>query len=410
MSEGHIPYGRQLIDESDIAAVVEALGSDWLTQGPTVARFEEAVASFCGAKHAVACSSGTAALHLAMLAGGISSGDAVVTSPITFLASANCAFYVGATPGFADVRGDTANLSPEALEAWLTTRASAGGRTAVVPVHFGGTPCEMEAIGRIARDRGALIVEDGCHAIGARYRARDGSWMSVGGCQHSDMTVFSFHPVKHVAMGEGGLVTTNDDGLAARLRTFRNHGMSKDADGFENRDMAFDGGEVAPWYYEMQELGFNFRVTDIQCALGASQLTKLTASLKRRREIAARYREAFAAVPYIQPLAQPEGTEGAYHLFVVRIDFPSIGKTRTQVMTQLRHHGIGTQVHYIPVHLQPYYRRRLGTGPGDFPQAEAYYAEALSLPMYAAMDEGDVERVVDRVSEVVARVSEVSRG
>ncbi|MDH5525734.1 MAG: UDP-4-amino-4,6-dideoxy-N-acetyl-beta-L-altrosamine transaminase [Nitrospirota bacterium] len=397
-ADGFLPYGRQHIDDDDIAAVVEVLRSDWLTQGPSVTQFESAVAEYCGVRHAVACNNGTAALHLAMLAAGLGDGDTVITSPNTFLASANCARYVGAAVRFADIDPATANMSANALQEQLAMHS--GGRVAVIPVHFGGTPCPMPAIEQVARAADAVIVEDACHAIGARYRDEGGKWVTAGSCRHSDMTVFSFHPVKHITTGEGGMVTTNDDRLVDRLRMFRNHGMVRDPERFTDREAAFQSGEVAPWYYEMQELGYNFRITDLQCALGVTQLKKLSGFVARRREIAQRYRDAFRSVPHIGMLTEPEGFEGSYHLFVLQIDFDRLGVTRSQMMRQLRERGIGTQVHYIPVHLQPYYRKQFGTGPGMFPAAEAYYAQALSIPMYPDMTDTDVDRVADAVREV----------
>lgn len=392
-----IPYGRQWIDDDDVAAVERVLRSDRLTQGPEVEAFESALAERCGARFAVACSSGTAALHLACLAAGLGPGDEVVVPPLTFAATANSALYVGATPVFADVQSDTVNLDPDAFAAAVTSRTRA-----VICVHFAGHPCDMDEIAVVARERGLAVIEDACHALGAVYRGA-----RVGACTHSDMAVFSFHPVKHIATGEGGAVLTNDEGLAERLRTFRTHGITKDPGALTDIDPELDGA----WYYEMQELGFNYRITDFQCALGRSQLAKLDWFSARRREIAVRYAVLLAGVPGLTLPTARDYVEHAWHIYPVRVSAPGAAPPsaggippsdptrRRAVFDALHERGVLAQVHYIPVHLHPYYRRRFGTGPGDFPVAEAYYAGALTLPLFPKMTDADVERVAGTLGE-----------
>ena len=390
MSTEFIPYARQSVDADDVKAAAEALVAEYLTTGPQVEGFEKELASFCGAKYAVACSSGTAALHLACLALSLKQGDAIITSPITFLATANCARFVGADVIFSDVEAATANLSAAALSKTLNDKKRSASVRAVFPVHFAGQPADMENIAREARSHGLKIVEDASHALGAEYRTKSGEWVKVGSCRHSDMTVFSFHPVKHITTGEGGAVTTNDEALYRRLLLLRNHGMVHDS-------------KKGPWFYEMNEVGYNYRITDIQCALGRSQMKKLSAFLKKRREIAAKYQAAFSSQEFpAKPLAVLDDVRHAYHLFVVRVPFKTLGLERADVMAVLKQKGIGTQVHYIPVSLQPYYREHSGTKPGDFPVAEEYYAEALSLPLYPAMPDDGVERVTRALEAVLS--------
>ncbi len=410
---GFIPYGRQWIDDDDIAAVVEVLRSDWLTCGPKVTEFESALAEYCGAKHAVAVSNGTAALHVAMLAAGIGPGDRVLTSAITFLASANCAEFVGATADFTDIDPETLCMSVETLAAaW---RADV---KAVVPVDFAGYPCLTRELAEYAHDRGALVIEDASHAIGA---GRDG--FNVGALPWVDMTTFSFHPVKTMTTGEGGAILTNDDELAERCRLFRNHGMIRGQMADGGWRMADGGGplssvlcppssERGPWWYEMHELGYNYRITDIQCALGLSQLKKLDRFVARRQEIVDRYNAAFVGLDHVRipptsdlrppssalrPLSS--GLLPAWHLYVLQIDFDALGTTRTDFMARLRKHGVGSQVHYIPVHLQPYYCQKYGCVSGRCPAAETYYGKCLSLPLYPALSEEDVRLVVGVVEE-----------
>lgn len=379
-----IPYGRQSIDQKDIRAVVKALKSDHLTTGPRVRQFEEKLAAYCAARFAVVCSSGTAALHLACLALGLKEKDTIVTSPITFLATANCARYVGAEVAFSDIDERTADLDPAKLAHTL-------GRTprvkAVFPVHFAGQPADMESIFRIARAKGLKIVEDACHALGASYKTKSGQTVKVGSCRHSDMSVFSFHPIKTITTGEGGAVTTNDQRLYERLLLFRNHGMLK---------MPSRGS----WVYEMSEIGFNYRLTDIQCALGISQLERVDLFVRQRRKIASFYDRRFADAEFIRPLLGRPGAYSSRHLYTIRADFKKIKKSRSKVMRSLVDHGIGTQVHYIPLHFQPYYQKRYRLRPGDFPCAEKYYEEALSLPLYPSMSIPAASKVVQEVQEI----------
>ncbi len=399
--ESFLPYGKQNVTEDDIQAVIEVLKSEWLTQGPAVPEFEESLADCQGSLHAVACSSGTAALHLAMLALGLKEGDAVVTTPNSFVATANCARYVGAKVIFADINPSTGLIDPKSV-ARLLEKDTERNIKAIIPVHFAGQPADLPAIHALAKRHGAWVVDDACHAIGATYESNGQSY-HVGGNPHSDLTVFSFHPVKHIAMGEGGAVVTDHDELAERLRLFRNHGI--DRCDFINTDMALSpDGIPNPWYYEMGELGFNFRLTDLQATLGLSQLKRLGNSLQRRREIAETYRRLIAQ-KFIQdeviPLTLRPGVNHAYHLYVVRVDFSRCGVSRAVVMNRMRANGVGTQVHYIPVHLQPYYRRVSPTDPWDMQGTEAYYSTALSLPMYPELTEADIERVVNELSQAL---------
>jgi perosamine synthetase len=372
-----IPYGRQTIEEDDIAAVVETLRGDWLTQGPSVARFEDAFAGACDAPHAVAFSSGTAALHAAAHVAGLRPGDELITSAITFAASANCAAYVGAQPTFADIDPCTWNVSSETVRAALTARTRA-----IVPVHFSGLPAAVAEI-RAAVGDAAVIIEDAAHALGARSGDEP-----VGACRHSDMAVFSFHPVKAITSGEGGMVTTRREDLVERLREFRTHGMVRDPPRLQQR-----GG---PWYHEQQDLGFNYRLTDIQASLGHSQLGKLERFVARRNELAERYRHQLADVEQLElaPQASP-GQRHAYHLFVVRHrDGPD---ARLRLYEGLREHGIMAQVHYLPVYRHPWYQLTYGYRDGMCPAAEAYYGGALSLPCFPGLTDEEHAQVVTAV-------------
>lgn len=396
-----LPYGRQNVTKNDIEAVTAVLRSDWLTQGPDIPAFEKSLCEAVGAGYAVACSSGTAALHLAMMALGIGPGDEVVTSPITFLSSANCARFVGAEVRFADIDSETGLMDPAELEKVL--KMDTGRKIkAVIPVHLAGQPSELGEIHTLAEAHGALVVDDACHAIGARYYYNGREYL-VGGSPHAAMTAFSFHPVKHVAMGEGGAVTTASPEYREKLERYRCHGMQKE--GLVNEEMALSPeGETNPWYYEMQELGYNYRLTDIQAALGDSQLKRLGQSLKKRNELAEYYRQLIEEKfpeGTVRPLNIRLGVFHAYHLLVVLIDFEKCGVSRAEVMNRLRREGIGTQVHYIPVPLQPYYRRRYGFKPGDFPRAESYYTRALSLPMYPELERSDCERVMAELKKIL---------
>jgi UDP-4-amino-4,6-dideoxy-N-acetyl-beta-L-altrosamine transaminase len=386
-----ISYGRQHIDDDDVKAVVDCLKSGAITQGPKVAEFENAIANYVSARYAVAVSSGTAALHIAAIAAEVKPSSAVITSPITFIASANAALYVGARPIFVDVDPETLNLSPSALADAVSKNTDI---RAVIPVHFSGLPCDMPPIKSIADQVGAVIIEDAAHALGARYD--DGSM--VGCCANSLMTVFSFHPVKSITTGEGGMITTNDEKIYRRLLRLRSHGIIKGNDPYVDPESAYTNGISNPWYYEMQELGFHYRVTDIQCALGISQLTKLNKFVERRRQLAFRYDEAFASMRHIEP-SQKTGREiSAHHLYSVRIDFSSAGISRATLMKQLFQRGIICQVHYIPVPAHPYYRN-LGFSPDNYPNAQAYYREALSIPLFFSLTEQQQDYVISSMKE-----------
>jgi perosamine synthetase len=374
-----IPYGRQAIDEEDIRAVIEALASDWLTTGPKVEEFEKALADYVGVNYAVAVSSGTAALHCAMYAVGIGPGDEVIVPAMTFAATANSAIYQGGVPVFADVEGETLLLDPQSVEAHITTKTKA-----VVAVDYAGQPCDYDALREICGKHGLVLVADGCHALGGEYKGR-----KVGSL--ADLTVFSFHPVKHITTGEGGAIMTNSEELYSRLRLFRNHGMTSD---FRQR------AEAGSWYYEIVDLGYNYRITDIQCALGCSQLKKLPEFLKRRREIAGRYDAFFADIPEVNPLSVQAAVQHAYHLYVVRIDLDALALDRKTLFKQMRDKGVEVNVHYIPVHLHPYYRKRFGLGPGLCPVAEAAYERIVSLPVCPRLTDGEVQYVMNALQEV----------
>jgi UDP-4-amino-4,6-dideoxy-N-acetyl-beta-L-altrosamine transaminase len=396
LSQRFLPYGRHDIDEDDIAAVAAVLRGDWLTGGPAVEAFEAALAARVRAKHAVVCGSATAGLHLAMMALGLRDGERAIVPSVTFLATANAARYVGAEVVFADVDPGTALLTPATLEAAV---ARAEGKAKVVlPVHFGGRTVDLAGIAAVAERHGLAVVEDAAHAVGASYAPGNQPRTPIGDCRYSRMAVFSFHPVKTIAMGEGGAITTNDPALRERLARFRSHGMTRDPAALQNRDLAFDsGGTPNPWYYEMDEPGYHYRATDIHCALGLSQLKKLDRFAERRRALLERYRRLLAPLsPVVRLAPAPTNCEPAWHLCSVLIDFAAAGRTRAQVMAALRERAIGSQVHYIPVHLQPYYRRRYGEL--SLPGAEAYYARCLSLPLFPGMADGDVDRVVEALT------------
>lgn len=367
-----IPYGRQDISEADIQAVVDVLRSDFLTQGPAVPAFEKSIAQYCGVDHAVAVNSATSALHIACLALGVGKGDIVWTSPITFVASANCALYCGADVDFVDIDPRTYNLSTERLAEKLA-QAEKSGRLPkiVIPVHLCGQPCDMAGIHALSQRYGFKIIEDASHAIGGKYKGEP-----VGNCRYSDITVFSFHPVKIVTTGEGGMALTNDAQLAKHMQLLRSHGITREAGEMSH---APDG----PWYYQQIELGFNYRMTDIQAALGLSQMQRLDEFVIRRHVIAKRYEQLLADLPVITPWQHPVGYSGL-HLYVIRLKLAEIGKKHRQVFEALRAAGIGVNLHYIPVYRQPYYSD-LGFNAGLCPEAEQYYAEAISLPMYPGL-------------------------
>jgi UDP-4-amino-4,6-dideoxy-N-acetyl-beta-L-altrosamine transaminase len=391
-TEPFLPYGRHLVEEDDIAAVTAVLRGNHLTSGPAVDAFENALATRVGARHAASCTSATAGLHLAAMALGLRPGDRVIVPALTFLATANAARYVGGEVVFADVDQSTGLMGAAELEAALA-RAGDPRPVAVFPVHLNGQCADMSVLGRVARAHGLKVVEDACHALGGSHRHGDRD-STVGDCAYSDLAVFSFHPVKTVAMGEGGAVTTNDSELHERVRRLRNHGMVKDPSAFEQPARAFAAdGAANPWYYEVTELGFNYRASDIHCALGLSQLAKLDRFVARRRQLADGYDQRLERLaPVVRPLSRVRGCHPAWHLYVVQVDFPSLGLDRATLMSRLRAKGIGTQVHYLPLHLQPYYQRRYGAQ--SLPGSEAYYARALSLPLFPGLGDDEVDRVV----------------
>ena len=382
--ENFLPYGHQSIEESDIQAVIDVLRSDWLTTGPKVGEFEEAFAARVGAAYAVSFSSGTAALHAAAFAAGIEPGDEAITTPLTFAATANCVLYQRATPVFADVCPDTLNLDPEQVAKRISSKTRA-----ILPVDYAGHPADLNTILALARDHGAVVIEDGCHALGSEL---DGK--KVGSI--ADMTVFSFHPVKHITTGEGGMVTTGDAKFAETLRRFRNHGISSEARQRQN---------AGQWHYEMVLLGFNYRLPDFACALGIEQLKRLDANLQRRREIAVTYTKAFGEIPGVVSPAVRSGANPAWHLYPLRLDLEKLTADRAQIFRALRAENIGVNVHYIPVHLHPYYRDHFGYRGGEFPVAEDAYSRLISLPMFHAMTDQDVSDVITAVARVVSSYS-----
>ncbi|WP_167955984.1 UDP-4-amino-4,6-dideoxy-N-acetyl-beta-L-altrosamine transaminase [Anaerosporobacter faecicola] len=371
----YIPYGHQSIDNEDIQAVVETLKSDFLTTGPKVAEFEKVVASYVGAKYAVAVSNGTAALHAACYAAGIGKGDEVITTPITFAASANCALYCGAKPVFADIDADTYNIDPEDIERKITKRTKA-----IIAVHFTGQPCDMDMIHKIARNHNLVVIEDGAHALGADYKGK-----KIGSL--SDMTTFSFHPVKHITTGEGGMVVTNNKELYNRLILFRSHGITRDATLLSHNE--------GPWYYEQLDLGYNYRITDIQCSLGISQMKKLDKFLLRRREVAKRYDNAFADNKNIKIPYQLKECNNSYHLYTIQV----LNYDRRQVFDKLRSIGIGVNVHYIPIYKFPYYR---DNGYKDIicNNAENYYEHCISIPIFYGLTDKEQEFVIDNINDL----------
>ena len=384
-----IPYGRQWVEEKDIRAVVNVLKSDYLTQGPVIEQFESAVAEYCGVKYAVAVSSGTSALHIACLAAELGKGDILWTSPNTFVASANCALYCDAKLDFVDIASHTYNISVDAMKAKLyEAEKNDSLPKVIVPVHIAGQSCDMEQIYHLGKDYNFTIIEDACHAIGGSYKG-----MKIGSCKFSDMTVFSFHPVKIVTTGEGGMVLTNKDDLYQKLIRLRTHGITRD-------NQFMEGESDGPWYYQQIELGMNYRMTDIQAALGLSQLDRIDEFIVRRRELVRRYNELFSDFPLTIPW-QYSDAHSAFHLYVVRLKLDKIKKTRKEVFEELREKGIGVNVHYIPVHTQPYYRR-LGFSCGQFPEAEKYYEEAITLPLYPSMTEKEQGYVVSTLREVLS--------
>lgn len=399
MNNDFLPYGRHCIEDDDVEAVAHVLRSDYLTTGPAVAAFERALCRHVGAPHAVACSSGTAALHLALLAIDFKPGDVAIVPSITFAATANAARYTGGEVVFADVDVDS-GLMTETHFADALGRARGRAVRAVLPVLLAGQGADAARIAALAGREGITVIEDASHAIGARYR--DGAdEVPVGACRHSTMSIFSFHPVKTVAMGEGGAITTRDERLAGRLQRLRAHGIERDPAHFVRRNDGLDAsGAPNPWYYEMQELGFNYRATDIHCALGTSQLAKLARNLRRRAELVALYDMAIATLaPHVRPIRRIPGFTPAWHLYAILIDFATLGRSRAEVMRSLRARGVGSQVHYIPLHRQPYYVARYGEQ--SLPGAEHYYARALSLPLFPQLRDEQVRKVVSALAEAI---------
>ncbi|MFA7252979.1 MAG: UDP-4-amino-4,6-dideoxy-N-acetyl-beta-L-altrosamine transaminase [Patescibacteria group bacterium] len=384
--EKFIPFGHQTIEEDDIAAVNQVLRSDWLTQGPNVLALEEEICSYTGAKYCVAVANGTAALHLAVLSLEIEAGCEGITTPNTFAASANCLVYADLRPIFADIRPDTYNIDLKEIKKKKTEKTKV-----IVAVDFAGQPADLEEIHEFAKKNSIYVIEDAAHAIGSKYQ--DGS--RVGSCKYSDITTFSFHPAKNMTTGEGGAITTNNKDIYERLKLLRSHGITKETDKLEKNP--------GPWYYEMQTLGYNYRLSDIQAALGVSQIGKIERFSKRRREIVKFYNQRFTNISNLIAPFEKEGVYSAFHLYVLKIDFEAIGKSRKEVMNLLREKGIGTQVHYIPVHLQPYYQEIYGYREGDFPVAEEYYGKCVSIPLYPKMTDYDAEYVADTINSIVRR-------
>jgi len=387
------PYACPDVVQADIDLVAAAMRGQFLTQGPRLAEFEVALADKFGVRHVVVCNSGTAALHLVYMALGLGPQAGLVTSPITFVATANAARMCGAPVAFADTDPQTGNLTPETAERALGAAPFDVG--VLTAVHLGGRPCDMPALKAIAERTGCALIEDACHAPLAAYQDDSGEPFTVGACAHSDAAVFSFHAIKHLAMGEGGAVCTNDDMIADKARRLRNHGLSRSPE-----DWQYPPEPDAPWYYEMQVLGWNYRACELQCALGLSQLARLDDGIVRRQVIAAAYRERLAGLPYVATPPEASVMGGhVWHLYAIAADFDAIGRTRGQVMRTLAARGIGTQVHYIPVYRQPYYA---GAAPGSYPGAEAYYASTLSIPMYPRLTERDLDEIVAALEQALA--------
>jgi len=371
-----IPYGHQQIDKSDIASVARVLKGDWITQGPAVEQFEQAIARYCKVKYAVAFSSGTAALHGAYAAAGIGPGDEVITTPMTFAATANAIVYCGGKPVFADIQEDTLNINPEEIKKKITKRTKA-----LAPVDFAGHPAELDSIKKIAREHNLFVIEDAAHALGSEYNGK-----KVG--SFSDMTIFSFHPVKAITTGEGGMIVTERKDFYDRLMAFRNHGIIKKPG-------------KGPWYYEIQTPGYNFRLTDMQCALGLSQFKKLDKFVQRRREIVRQYNQAFRNVPGLMLPIEKAYAKSAYHLYPIRLRLELLKTGRRKIFEALREKGLGVQVHYIPLHLHPFYKKTFGYKKGDFPNAERYYERTISIPLFPGMTHAQARYVIKTIRTIL---------
>lgn len=382
MRNNFIPYGKQRITKNDISAVAEVLKSNWITQGPRIAKFEKLLTKYCGAKYAVAVSSGTAALHLACLVAGLKKGDEAITTPITFVATVNSILYTGAKPVFADIDFETGNLDPLKAQKAITKKTKV-----VLPVHFAGLPCDMEAISKIAKSKRLIVIEDACHALGAeqRYNKR---WIKIGSCMFSDMAVFSFHPIKSITTGEGGAVLCNRKDLYERLLMLRNHGIIRKRQNFKNKDLS----SACSWYYEMQLLGFNYRITDFQCALGISQLKKIEDFIEKRRRIAEKYKRYLSFNPYFDLPIEKKDVRSSWHLYPIRLKEKYTG-LKKDIFNTLRKKGIGVQVHYLPAYLHPYYKK-LGYRKGLCPKGEEFYKREISIPIYPSMHSKDVAYVI----------------
>lgn len=406
MHKMNLPYNRQTIDESDIRAVVKTLKSEFLTTGPEAALFEKEIAEYTGAKYAVVCSSGTAALHIMMMALELNSKDTVVTSPITFIADANAVRFVGAQVIFADIRSDDVNIDVNAVRKILKNRSDI---KAIIPVHFAGQPVDMIALSKIATEFGVTILEDACHAFGASYLNEQGEKVMIGSCQHSSMCMFSFHPIKSITTGEGGAITTNDEDLYLKLLNLRSHGVTKDERLIKNQDLGYSevNGErvLNPWYYEMHNLTHNYRICDFQCALGRSQLSKLEKFIDRRNYLSGIYsKELLKKIPeLVKPLYLRKSITSAYHLFVVRINFNQLNGGRAALMMFLQKYGIQTQVNYMPIYMHPYYQNYFKNSI-EFPMAEKYYDECLSLPLFPSMKDSDPIDVVKILAEGIKKL------
>ena len=389
-----IHYGKQSIDDEDILSVMKTLSGPLIAQGPKAIEFEEVVAKYAGAKYAVSVCNWTSGLHLACLAAGVGPGDSVLTSPLSFVASSNCALYVGATPTFADINLETLNIRPSNVEKKCR---ELGNVKAIIPVHFGGAPCDMQALGEIANKYGAVIIEDAAHALGGRYHTGE----RIGSCAYSLMSGFSFHPVKNITTGEGCVITTNNKSIYEKLIKLRSHGITKNREHFQNANEAFTGHEFNPWYYEMQELGFNYRITDLQCSLGISQIKHLDSFMKRRLEIAQKYDKAFKKLQYLKILQKEVRHLSGNHIYVVMLDHVGLGKTKPSVFKYLAEKGVALNVHYIPIPLQPFYLKNIPVCEEDYKNALLYYRSAVTLPLYPALSDAEIGRVVDAVTKIL---------